>query len=987
MERRRVLGLVGVGAAVVAVALVLLLARPFGWGSGDDVGPAAAAAGDPGVLVHETAARLTGTPDAAAAPDAVPYGFAPIGRLELALGSATLTGTVTGADAPLPGALVRLALEPRSTVAAVRTRPNGTWEIAGVPAGTFDVRAEAEGWRGRTETSPAVAEGATVEVPAIDLERAKELRNLLAVKVEDGVGRPVVGAKVLATTMLWALDLAMGPELSGERDSIDRRATTDERGEARFERLPPETYDVAVIAPGFRVDAQPRIVLGEDDTKHVLFRLAPGVSISGTLVSATGDPVEGGFVSGLHQPSYANAPTARTGADGTFVLDGLREGSYMLFAGHDEKGQVVANPVRAPSAGVRLQLGGTGDLDVRVTRADGKPVPRYGLRPWRSQPFGYTYSVQFAVDDPEGHKVLHLPPGTYHLTVQGEAGDVAADQTATVALGQTVSVAIVLPKSASVSGVVTDSEGNHVSGAEVYVRHGGFPPGATREEYTRSDAEGSFVLRGLPNESVGIHVEREGYAPAVLEVTPALEGQGKEITVRLEKGAVVRGVVRQDHAPLPDEQVNLFSGFDFFEARTTRTDADGAYAFPGVAAGTYTVSTGPLEAGSPGILRRDVPVPASGEVVVDLDQAAPGGQGVVQGTVRSGDQPVPHAAITVIDGRGWSQATHVEADEQGAFRATGVQPGPVTVVATTAQGTSTVKGDVAVADDGTPAQVDLLFAAGEVKGRIAGDHDAPVSGAWVQIELAGPGARPGQVRATVVSDQDGGFRARGLAEGTYRVRASGSGYGNLVTDPFALADGQALDLGTLHVPLGVALQGRVVDDAGAPVEDATIALVDASGRPIQVFSLITSGSDGRWRLSGLSPGRYVVKVEARGYAPASVAVDVDEGGGTADTRLRRGGAIAVRVLDASQHPLAGARVSLLDDRGQLVTHTLSLVSLTDPGVGRTDGEGRTALTDLAPGVYTLRTDLAGYVVSGDAPSVRVDPGGQAEVVVELTRGE
>src|SRR5258708_36455017 len=66
--------------------------------------------------------------------------------------------------------------------------------------------------------------------------RGQSVQGRLLVAVEDAVGGRIAGAGVTITLeKLW----------------VSRSANTDERGEARFESLPPGTYSIAVHASGF----------------------------------------------------------------------------------------------------------------------------------------------------------------------------------------------------------------------------------------------------------------------------------------------------------------------------------------------------------------------------------------------------------------------------------------------------------------------------------------------------------------------------------------------------------------------------------------------------------------------------------------------------------------------------------------------------------------------------------------------------------------
>ncbi len=967
---------------LLALVGVLLLLDPLGLfapadlqrgGEGGEDMPAAAA----------DAGRLTGRPGAPPPSDPRWIGGDPVGVLTLDLGTATLEGTVTGEGAPLPHARVRVALEPRKLRAAVRSDKDGAWRIEGLPAGSFDVHADLEGWQGRTVTTPALAEHAALTLPPVDLVRASAPSAMIRVRVLDAFDRPVPDARVLATTLPWAVELAGGGRVFGIPDAISKAGRTDERGEVDLASLPAEAYDVVVLAPGFQVASQPALQVGRGQTRLVVFRLQEGLSISGSLVDAEGKPLAQGHVAGMNLATYTMVPSAVSGPDGHFVLEGLRPGRYMLFAFHEEHGQIAAPGIQAPSAGNRLTLPGAGKIDLRVQRPDGTPVPSYRVRPYTADPYGYVYSLSLQVDDPEGHTVITHPAGNWTLSVQSPEGDLDTSTTVRVEIGSTVKAVVTLPETRSVSGVVVDDDGLHVAGAEVYVRHGGFPTGPTWEQYARTDASGTFRVSGLGAEPVKLHVTHASYADLVQEVVPSGEGEGRDVTLTLHRGATIEGVVTRDGTAVAGEEVNLLQQAAWWDARTTRTDETGRYGFAAVAPGTWTLTTGAMEFGASGATKAGVVVADSSTQRVDFEIGGGGGPGVVTGVVTRAGQPVVGATVTVVDARGADLAVTVETGASGAFRAEGLQPGVATLrVRSEDDMTTTVS--TTIPDDGTPARADVVFGSGSLAGRLVDPDDAPVAGAWIQIERENAGGTAWGVRAGAISDVDGRFDAQGLEDGRYRVRVAGGAHAGLLTTPQDIRAGQPLDLGTLRLVAGATLTGRVTDDRGTPVEDATITLKDEGGRPVSLFSLVSTGSDGRYRMTGLAPGRYVVGFEARGYAPSEEPVTVPASGATADGRVARGGSIEVVVKDAAGRPLPGVRASLKDERGNAVRRTLSFVNLEDPGVGYTDGAGRALLEDLAPGTYTVEARLSGHVPERvPAPTARVQPGARANVEVTL----
>src|SRR5437660_1710688 len=58
------------------------------------------------------------------------------------------------------------------------------------------------------------------------------------------------------------------------------------------------------------------------------------------------------------------------------------------------------------------------------------------------------------------------------------------------------------------------------------------------------------------------------------------------------------------------------------------------------------------------------------------------------------------------------------------------------------------------------------------------------------------------------------------------------------------------------------LKGQIADEFGGVIVGATVTVVDANG----VEKTVTTNSDGAYVLNGLAPGKYSVKVSAKGFA-------------------------------------------------------------------------------------------------------------------------
>ena len=115
----------------------------------------------------------------------------------------------------------------------------------------------------------------------------------------------------------------------------------------------------------------------------------------------------------------------------------------------------------------------------------------------------------------------------------------------------------------------------------------------------------------------------------------------------------------------------------------------------------------------------------------------------------------------------------------------------------------------------------------------------------------------------------------------------------------------------------IVLQGRVVDEDGAPVDVATIVLSEGVTFPYSFrrgprrgpASSVTTGPDGRFRLAGLAPGDQLsLRVSAPGFVRESiplVKVDAEE----VEVRLREALELSGRIADeVTGNGVEGARV-------------------------------------------------------------------------------
>ncbi|MBA3461756.1 MAG: carboxypeptidase regulatory-like domain-containing protein [Deltaproteobacteria bacterium] len=143
----------------------------------------------------------------------------------------------------------------------------------------------------------------------------------------------------------------------------------------------------------------------------------------------------------------------------------------------------------------------------------------------------------------------------------------------------------------------------------------------------------------------------------------------------------------------------------------------------------------------------------------------------------------------------------------------------------------------------------------------------------------------------------------------------------------------------------VALRGIVVDRAGAPVSGATVALAVPA-------KVVRSGTDGRFEIRDLFPGRYSVEARLGALTAGPVGVELDARARDVVLRLYQGWNLEVEVVAAGTgSPIAGADVEV------------SLISMF-PGAGRqsakTGADGIAHLPGLTFIGHDLRVSAPGF---------------------------
>ncbi|GAA1359139.1 MFS transporter [Streptomyces beijiangensis] len=220
-----------------------------------------------------------------------------------------------------------------------------------------------------------------------------------------------------------------------------------------------------------------------------------------------------------------------------------------------------------------------------------------------------------------------------------------------------------------------------------------------------------------------------------------------------------------------------------------------------------------------------------------------------------------------------------------------------------------------------------------IRGIVRGTEGAPVGGAAVTlISLAG------RQLGRAVAHGDGGYAVDAPGSGSYVLIASADGFQPQASTVVVGGDELHYDI-LLSGTSG--LSGVVkAAEGGAPIEGAMVVVTDVRG---DVLATGKSGEQGEFTFGDLIPGSVTIAVNAAGFRPAALPVEIGGQGVTRIEAALQSGALVQGVVrgGADRRPLPDARVTLVDAAGNVVA------------TSTTGDDGAYAFADLTTGEYTV----------------------------------
>ena len=656
------------------------------------------------------------------------------------------------------------------------------------------------------------------------------------------------------------------------------------------------------------------------------------------------------------------------------------------------------------TAEVALVVAPGGTIEVRVTDESGAPMA--GVR-CRCEPTRLDLST--ITDDARnwsrgGGRTDRAGVARFHGMAIGKwrvsadvAGRLAASQTVELAsAGATAAVELRIEPGLELRGVVRARDGTPVDEARItaYLEPSLLNldltamSGATGRRSGRSDAEGAFVVTGLPPGRLVVEARAPGYQTASIKA----EAGAEPVEIALASRGVLEGIV------VSRKTTKAVTSFEIRIAR--RRETSSLISFSPTSAEGFIDLTLPFATPNgkfrivgvnPGTLRLAARAPGHGEQTTDWIDLIEGEtrkgiliylepEAVIEGKVVDAATGAPVAGAEIRRDVGGGNAIEnvlaqflasadAKSDDEGRFRLDGLVAGTHRLVASHPRYVDGAAPATEVAPGQTIADLRIaLERGGEIFGTVAGPGGAPAPGAAVICqELTRFKMR------SVKADVRGEYRIPGLAAGSYTVTRmpesfdfSGENFIADITSSMQTHNVRLKPGESLRVDFTPALQGSAsvrgtVRQAGTPAAGAMVVVfAQATGEEAGTGGMRTgmTGADGSYRIDGLIAGPAFVQVNQAdlgmegGQSAAIATATLREGETTTIDLEIPAGAVTGRVVDGlTGEPLAGVAVYAAT-AGEAGESMLEL-AMRRAATVRTDEKGAFRLRNLRGGVHRV----------------------------------
>jgi protocatechuate 3,4-dioxygenase beta subunit len=711
------------------------------------------------------------------------------------------------------------------------------------------------------------------------------------------------------------------------------RAFADSDAEGKFTlHLNEKPHDLTVSKEGFAAFRLAGLTPAAGQ-KPIAVVLERGVEIRGRVTAKkSGIAPEGTVVAQSDTGTYA---TVMLQSDGSFSIGSLAPGDYTLRY-TSESGKSAEKRVKAPAADVVIELPAAGEIRGRVVdKATNAGVPQFTVMVTSANAADRNDYKEY-----EDVETFTQSASAGPVEIQVSAlGYITETQQVTIDLEKPASVTFALTRGRTISGRVANESGLPIGDASISVAGNDYESRLSVE----SDGDGEFELAGAPREPVTISVSKEGYVARQIEI----EGDAdRRINVVLPTGRTVSGrVVTATNEPVAGADIWAHSAAGDGSMHNAKSSADGTFTLAGLSEGRYSFRAMRSDLGEAELNDVD---PSAAPLVLVFPPSK--GVGSIHGTVKG------YADRAWMYGAVWAEGgARAIIGRDGTYRLENVRAGETELRAQAMSqrdqvSSAPVKVNVIPDQD---IEVNLAFRTDIVVRGTVTEGGQPASGRDVTFM-----SQTGSSRTK--TDERGAYELSGLEPGLYSVFVMTSLREQFSTR-YQVAQSATFDIAIAFVQL----QGRVVDETGAP--QAGVEIEVKSGEH-EDASTARSDNAGAFAVTVTDAPAYVVTATRKGFATA--VARVEDARTPVVLRLVRSAGLRVRLTDARDGKTLKGFV--------VATNEARLLA----GRAQEPEKDGTFAVPVGPGAYRVSASASGYATQ----SVRATVPFEGELRMALTPG-
>ena len=732
---------------------------------------------------------------------------------------------------------------------------DGSYKFAGIPGGDYTVTAAVNHSQGQ----PLLSSPVTVTVNAGETQTTD--LSLRPTGTITGTVRKADGTPASLVT----LRIAPAPDYSYSY----RTARTNGFGVYTFNDVPAGGYRLTMFEPSTGDEHNVDLNVAQDETVTQDMTLYGVGSVQVTVNRANGTAAANSVV----QIKYGSYPYFRwagyTNAQGKITIQNIQTGPFTVQASNPSNERITAEvtgtlATNGATESVTVTLPATGTVRGRVTLGNGGPASGTTVRLYYPDADGlggyelYAYTNangEYEFADAEAGRAFNViaqHPNNYNLTRE------VSNQV--VQGGQTLTVDISFPPSASLRVTVNKTDGTPMHGARISVRDSE-SNGQQRDAGNTDEngvvviddvAVGDFTVTAFIYVYDGGEGTREVYV-GTARGTLVASNQGQTVDVLITEvvGGTVQVNVRRAGQPRPGVYVRLWNVSTDTVANQGYTDEQGAVTFTDVRVGEQGFRVAAETQYGNAEATGSFATPGE-SVTVNL--TLPGG--FVSGRVlyADGTTPVPNASVWATQELDGSQQVYYgNSGDDGSYTIEGVRAGDFTLYAQPQGSALTGTAAANLSDESAAFASDItLPPSGTVRGTVRNAAGQSLAGALVTMTSA-----DSQSEMQVWADEHGVYQFARSALGDFYVQARdtstnvfGSAGGTLA------ADGETVTA-DINIPATMTLSGNVFAANGTtPLSNARVYIESFSngGAAGRYVRLVVANSAGKYTATGVPAG-------------------------------------------------------------------------------------------------------------------------------------